>query len=272
MNIQTLHLVYFSPTGTTKKTLEAIARGTGVKNILHHDITLPGSVPEKTIEFPANEMVILGAPVYAGRLPDVAVQRLSKFRPAGSPAAVAALYGNREYEDALLEIGELAAATGFVVIAAGAFLGEHSYSTPETPIAAGRPDAEDKRKAEKFGGEVMELFQAISKPEEVTMPELPGNRPFRQKVKHPNAPPETDMEKCTLCGECVEVCPVGAISINGGLATDRELCILCCACVKNCPEQARALTDPRMKQITERVCRLTVRRKEPETFIGGIAA
>lgn len=269
MEIGTLHLVYFSPTGTTKKTLEFIARGTGIKNIVHHDVTLPGSVPEKIIEIPVNEMAIFGAPVYAGRLPDVAVTRLSKFRSAGSPAAAAVLYGNREYEDALLELGELAAGTGFVVIGAGAFLGEHSYSTPETPIAAGRPDAEDEKKAVEFGRDLMELFRAISIPEDVMPPELPGNRPYRKKVNHPKAPPETVPEKCNLCGECVDVCPVGAINIRGQVETDAESCILCCACIKACPEQARVMTNPRMKQITERVRSLAARRKEPETFIGG---
>lgn len=272
MEIQTLHLVYFSPTGTTKKTLESIARGTGVKNIVHHDVTLPDSVPREIIEIPIDEMAVFGAPVYAGRLPDAAVTRLSKFRSAGSPAAAAVLYGNREYEDALLELGELAAGTGFVVIGAGAFLGEHSYSTPETPIAAGRPDAEDERAAEAFGRDLMELFRAISIPDDVTPPELPGNRPYREKVKHPKAPPETDPQRCTLCGACVDVCPVGAINMGGRVETDAESCILCCACIKACPEQARVMTDPRMKRITERVRSLADRRKEPETFIGGASS
>jgi ferredoxin len=102
-----------------------------------------------------------------------------------------------------------------VVIAGGAFLGEHSYSIPEYPIAAGRPDAADLLKAEEFGREIMELFRSISEPGDITLPELPGNRPYREKAKHPKAPPETDPVRCNLCGECIEVCPVGAVSIEG---------------------------------------------------------
>ena len=272
MKIQTLHLVYFSPTGTTRKTLEHIARGTGVGNIVHHDVTRPGNVPAEKMLFPPDEMVFIGAPVYAGRLPDVAAERLRMFGSSGSPTVVAVVYGNRDYEDALLELGELAAGTGFVVIAGGAFIGEHSYSTAETPIAAGRPDVGDEEKAEEFGRDVMDLFRAISKPDEIESPELPGNHPYRDKPQHPVVTPQTDTELCTLCGECVTACPVGAISINGVVTSDAASCILCCACIKNCPEQARAMTDPAIEKITARVRGLTILRKEPVMFPGRIAS
>lgn len=45
---------------------------------------------------------------------------------------------------------------GFNPVAAGAFVSEHSYSTGETPIAAGRPDADDMKAAEEFGRQVGE--------------------------------------------------------------------------------------------------------------------
>jgi ferredoxin len=216
-----------------------------------------------------NEMVLFGAPVYAGRLPEVASKRLSRFTPAGAPAAAIVLYGNREYEDALVELGDLVTGTGCVVIAGGAFLGEHSYSTPEQPIAVGRPDEKDREKAVEFGRQIMELFESISKPDDVTPPDLPGNRPYRKMVNHPKAPPETDTDLCNLCGICVSRCPTGAITLHGDLETTAADCILCCACIKACPQQARALTDPHMKRITAWVSKKAAKRKEPETFIGG---
>ena len=48
-----------------------------------------------------------------------------------------------------------------------------------------------------------------------------------------------DAARCTGCGACVEVCPVGAIALVGGKArVDEETCIGCEACVDACPEGA----------------------------------
>lgn len=61
------------------------------------------------------------------------------------------VYGNRDYEDALLELRDTVASLGFTPLSAGAFIGEHSYSTAEMPVAAGRPDATDLQTARTFG-------------------------------------------------------------------------------------------------------------------------
>ena len=84
-------------------------------------------------------MTILSAPVYAGRLPIEAVRRLRRIKAGEAPAVVVVVYGNRAYEDALLELQDLAGEQGFRPIAAGAFIGEHSYSTTGSPSpTAGR--------------------------------------------------------------------------------------------------------------------------------------
>ena len=41
MDIQTLRLVYFSPTGTTKKIVQSIAKGINKPSVKYHDITPP---------------------------------------------------------------------------------------------------------------------------------------------------------------------------------------------------------------------------------------
>ena len=89
--------------------------------------------------------------MYGGRIPRKAVQRLLHLRSDGRAAAVVAVYGNREYEDALQELTDIALEAGFVPAAGAVFIGEHSYHTDATPIAVGRPDADDLNKAMAFG-------------------------------------------------------------------------------------------------------------------------
>ena len=133
----TAHLIYFSPTGTTKKTMTSIAQGLGVKSVVHYDVTLPGSGTETVL---SDGVAIIGIPVYAGRVPELCLQRMQRITAKGLPCVLVALYGNREFEDALVELRDFATRQGFKVVAAGAFIGEHSYSTQERPIAAGRPN------------------------------------------------------------------------------------------------------------------------------------
>ena len=48
-----------------------------------------------------------------------------------------------------------------------------------------------------------------------------------------------DSERCTGCGSCVDVCPVGAMELTAGVATIRhDLCNECQACIDACPQGA----------------------------------
>ena len=50
---------------------------------------------------------------------------------------------------------------------------------------------------------------------------------------------KVDVELCTGCGACVEVCPVNAISIQGGKARiDADKCVGCGVCEDECTVQA----------------------------------
>jgi len=51
--------------------------------------------------------------------------------------------------------------------------------------------------------------------------------------------PWVKQEMCTGCSICVDECPVGAMSIDGGKASiDEENCIRCARCHDVCPEEA----------------------------------
>ena len=164
MKPETIYTVVFSPTGTSKKIAAAVARG------IASATGTAASVPLKTIDLthsagqpatlPADTVTVIAAPVYGGRVAPTAVKRFETLRGEGTPAVVIAVYGNRAFEKAVAELAGLASRQGFVPVAAGAFVGEHSYSTPETPVAAGRPDAQDLAEAEAFGAAVREKLAA----------------------------------------------------------------------------------------------------------------
>jgi flavodoxin len=179
MDVSSLKLVYFSPTGTTKKILEGIAKGTGIENIEHVSMTLPDAVT-KPIESFTDELVIIGAPVYAGRLPADAVKRFKRFKAKSTPAVIVVVYGNREYEDALLELTNLSKDFGFIPVSGGAFIGEHSYSTEDLPIANGRPDETDIKKATKFGEAIMQKINEMKTLGDVSPLKVPGNFPYKE--------------------------------------------------------------------------------------------
>jgi NAD-dependent dihydropyrimidine dehydrogenase PreA subunit len=50
---------------------------------------------------------------------------------------------------------------------------------------------------------------------------------------------ETDQEKCTGCGQCVEICPVQVIKMEGDFpVVDKDWCIGCGVCAIPCPSSA----------------------------------
>ena len=266
MNFKAIKLVYFSPTRTTQKILEGIAQGTEVGTVEHLDLTPPESKTLNLNEM-QDELVLLGVPVYSGRVPLEAVAKLQRLRADRIPAVIIVVYGNREFEDALLELKDLAQESGFVPIAGGAFIGEHSFANDTTPIANGRPDAADLIKAREFGLKIRGKMKDIDSIDEVSQLEVPGNSPYKKRKKRAEISPSTQSDPCTLCKTCAAVCPVAAITVEETVETDKLACILCCACVKNCPTGARVVEEPALIQMAQWLRTNCQTRKEPEIFM-----
>ena len=259
MNLPSVNLIYFSPTGTSRKVVKAIGQGLEAKQISEFDIT------QTDFEFKnfGNELTIIGVPVYKGRLPVDVISRLKKFKAKNTPVVLVAVYGNRDFDDALLELKDVSKELGFLPVAATAFIGEHSYSTESKPIAENRPDEADLLKAKQFAGEILAKLEKNEGAELA----VSGNYPYKELPNAPVMSPRTIDVKCTLCGVCADVCPVDVIEVNKTVITNAEACIWCCACVKACPEDARIFDAPLINQITNNLFENCSERKEPVFFI-----
>ncbi len=221
-----LTTAYFSATYTTKRVVEAIAAHLS-NEVTAYDITNDPST--EPVALSSDELLIVGVPVYAGRVPAMAAERLRRFRGDKSPVVVVAVYGNRHYDDALLELHDLMTECGFRTVSAGAFIAQHSIFPK---VGKARPDAEDTAEIKAFAEQTATLvargFGAI---------ELPGNRPYKVPGGIPIWP--TASRHCTACGACARLCPTGAIDPAAPKRVDRTKCIKCGRCIVVCPKKVR---------------------------------
>jgi ferredoxin len=266
MQLDSVKLIYFSPTGSTRRVLRSIAAGIQAAQVDEIDLTPPDAASRTYAEL-GNELTVIGMPVYAGRLPKEAAARLRRLRGNGTLAVLVVVYGNRKFDDALVEMQDLVEETGFLSVAGAAFIGEHSYTSEEKPLSVGRPDTDDLAKAAKFGENVRAKLEHISSLEGLSPLVVPGNRPYKELKNFSDIVPETDDMLCTLCEECMKACPTAAITINDYVETDAEKCIVCCACVKVCPTEARVMRNERILKTADWLYENYSEPKDPEVFL-----
>ena len=250
-------LVYFSPTGGTKAVLSAIAEGLDLP-CTHVDMTLPASRAQD-YEIDADTLLVLGFPVYYGRVPLIQEEILPRLQGGARYALPVVVYGNRVYEDSLRELGDLCSQKGYALAAAAAFIAEHSYSAE---MGTKRPDDADRALARHFGTKALLSLKA-GKTLDCAM--LPGNVPYRTYGPKPPIVPETH-ESCTACNECVELCPTGAI-FREDRTTDVQRCILCAACIKRCPFEAKFIGFAPMQERIRAMAAANRAMKQPQLFL-----
>lgn len=263
-------ILYFTPTATTEKVCSAIASGMGDNNARFINITLPNirlQFLNNPKSFTANvDHVIVGAPVYTGKLPLQVIECLRKSKGNGKTCTAVVVYGNRDYGIALKQLVEILSDAGYKVTAAGAFIGQHSYSDV-IPVAMGRPDPEDLKIAYDFGQ------RSINKTQLIPIDDIPVQLAMFSKSSNYNPLiPVFISSNCSGCGVCSECCPTGIISSETGDFLSKKAkkeCIGCMACVKSCINKAR-LAKPSyiMKFLIKKILKkASTVRTEPMTIL-----
>ncbi len=248
-----VYALYYSPTYTSKKNVIAIAQEFGSVSAI--DLTKEG--PKETT-FSEDDLVVFGAPVYGGRIPVFAMERFKCFKGNNTKCVITVTYGNRDYDDALLEFSDMTTENGFCIVACASLIGEHTYGT----IQIGRPNEVDILQHKNFAKQIqLKIEKGIFSPIEVK-----GNRPYKTGGTGGSFRPLTNSDLCVNCGLCKRECPMNAIG-EDNKTIDSDKCIACFRCIKNCPLHAKNMDTPEYEEFA---CGFTKRletAKENEYFL-----
>jgi Ferredoxin len=247
MLISATNLLYFSPTRTTQAIVRTIAQGVGLPT-REFDFTHLSTSPATPV-FGQNELAVVGLPVYMGRVPSAANAYLRTLNAEGAPCIVVGVYGNRAFDDYLVELEDILREQGFLPVAAAAFIGEHSITSA---LGTGRPNPDDLALATEFGKHTANKLEAADSVPVLAAGKIPGNRPYetysakaskkKDGEKVANGPTVDDL--CTNCKLCVSVCPIDNINPDNVRDINPYECLRCHACVRNCPADAIRFLKP----------------------------
>ena len=248
--------ILFSPTGGTRRVAEILTQALGGS---WQEVNLCREIGE--MDLGPEDVCLVSVPSYGGRVPFLATERLGSIHGNGARAVLVCVYGNRAWEDTLLELKDTLSLAGFGPVAAVAAVAEHSIMRQ---YGTGRPDAADAEELRRFGGEIRQHLESADLP----LVAVPGNRPYRKYDGLPMHP--VSGKDCAVCNSCVRECPVGAIPEDHPEAMDAKRCITCMRCVAVCPQQTRRVNPILLAAASAKMHRVLSGRKENRLFLGTV--
>jgi len=247
--------IVFSPTGGTARVADVLTKNW--PDVERIDLS-KAETDFSQYRFSSEDMVLVAMPSFGGLAPQTAIDRLLRISGSGAKCAVAAVYGNRAYEDTLVQMQDAARQSGFRVIAGVSAVAEHSIIHQ---YAAGRPDQSDIAQLSSFADRITERASEEREADLV----LPGNRPYKKAGGVSLVPKCTS--SCVSCGLCAKACPVQAIDRNDPKMTDGKRCISCMRCVSVCPQKARKVSSAMTSMAAMAIKKACSQRKENELFL-----
>lgn len=251
-----IHEIVFSCAGTTREIAEKIAQGLG-NAITVHDLTDKKFNDVKVVE--SEDVAVFAVPVWGGRVPALAAEHMKQINGTGQKAVAVVVYGNRDYDDALLELCDIISEQGFTVVSAAAFVAEHCIFPT---VATDRPDVSDQVAISRFINDTKSL---LSSDKRLDLTLIKGNRPYKKAAGVP-LHPITDEMKCVKCHACVEACPYEAIDMES-VKTIADKCTSCTHCISICKQGARGFSGIMYKTIRFGFEKMCGKRREPELFL-----
>ncbi|MBQ9691310.1 MAG: EFR1 family ferrodoxin [Eggerthellaceae bacterium] len=248
MSTTTVHELYFSPTGKTFGVVDLVAQeishsmNVALKKM---NITLPQS-RKRDLYFSKHDIVILGFPVYAGKLPNKILPFIkNNIHFHGARVVALVTFGNRSFDNALAELTYIVAENGGELMGAAACVVPHVFSAT---LGEGRPNASDVADIKDFAHRTIER---IYKEKNLSCADVSGDAeaPYYTPLGIDGAPvmflkakPKTYASRCVDCKKCAHLCPMAAID----LICTHEVpgtCIKCQSCVQVCPHGAKYFDD-----------------------------
>lgn len=247
--------IYFSPTGGTKKILDILMDEWKIEKEFI-DLTVPHF--NQKIKLNRDDICMIAIPSYGGRVPKIVLKRLENIKGNCTRTVLITVYGNRAYDDTLLELKNVIKDNGFNPVAAISAVAKHSIMNQ---FANDRPNSIDKMELQVFSKEIMNLIDMKEKFDDL---KVPGNYPYRKYNGVPLKPKGNRL--CNNCGICAKSCPLQAIPLDNPKQVDRSICISCMRCVKICPNQARQINPIILKFASKLMEKNCVSRKENQLF------
>lgn len=251
-----LYNIVFSPTGGTQKVATLLTDALKGKAIY---VDLADSKQNfHDVQLTQEDVAIISVPSYAGRVPAVVIDRLSCINGHNARTILVCAYGNRSYEDTLVELEDTAKQSGFKVIAAISAVVEHSIAHQ---FATGRPDEQDSQQLAAFAKQIQDKLST----RDISEPDIPGNRPYKKGGVISMVPMPT--KECAKCGICAAKCPVQAIDNENPKKVREIVCISCMRCVSICPHAARKINPVALSAVCLKLKKVCSDRKNYELFI-----